>query len=154
MQEEAWSTGSHAHSHTHEVVQFRGGRGSESESAGSRTTNSSREGSRASKRELIRRQHDCVDVVKPVPGKPNTVLATIGEIREFRIVYKTIEKKAGPALNGNFDSAVHKVQGTGSPVPVCRDLVLGTKTRIFIKTSQKCLFSFQTVLRDFIFSLS
>ena len=45
-------------SSNHHEIEFRA-RGSESESAGSRTTNSSREGSRASKRELIRRSMDC-----------------------------------------------------------------------------------------------
>ncbi len=35
-----------------------------------------------------------------------------------------------------------------TPVPVCRDPVLGTKTCIFVKTSLKRSFSFQTLLRD------
>jgi hypothetical protein len=39
------------------------------------------------------------------------------------------------------------------PVPVCRDPVSGMKTSVFVKTSQKRSFSFQTVLRDLIFSL-
>jgi hypothetical protein len=35
-----------------------------------------------------------------------------------------------------------------STVPDCRDPVLCFKTLIFTKTSPKCLFSFQSVLRD------
>ncbi len=42
------------------------------------------------------------------------------------------------------------IQGKVSfmPVPVCRDPVLGSKMLIFMKTSPKCLFSFESVLRD------
>jgi hypothetical protein len=63
------------------------------------------------------------------------------KIRELRT-----DAASGP--DGLGPKVLQELQDELSPVPEFIDPVLGFKTLIFMKTSTKCSFSFQSMLRD------